>query len=235
MKNSRLLILLLLTLHAIAQSNQFQPSQSPADHVWFLDQATLTYHMSHPMHEVDGVSHAAKGKGVCHAGQCDFLLAVPVKSFDSGDTNRDLHMLQVTRGAQSPIVTVRLRLPESSISTSTLDCDLEVQFAGKTAHYFPVPFTQSSKAPRTTSKVSFLQPSPILRSSPPRFSLFPSRMRSPFALILSGTPCKRCIREFGNVESARLMMEAGRFSAEEIARSAQSLTFRRVLTSAALP
>ena len=47
-----------------------------------------------------GTKHVAKGKGVCKDGQCDFLLAVPVKSFDSGDTNRDLHMLQVTRGAQ---------------------------------------------------------------------------------------------------------------------------------------
>ena len=32
--------------------------------------------MSHPMHEVDGVSHAASGKGICHAGWCDFLIAV---------------------------------------------------------------------------------------------------------------------------------------------------------------
>jgi hypothetical protein len=30
-----------------------------------------------------------------------------VKSFDSGDSNRDLHMLQATRGAQFPLVTVR--------------------------------------------------------------------------------------------------------------------------------
>jgi len=55
------------------------------------------YHMSHPMHEVDGTSHAALGKGVCHAGQCDFLVAATVKSFDSGDSNRDLHMIQTTR------------------------------------------------------------------------------------------------------------------------------------------
>jgi hypothetical protein len=137
MKNRYLLVFLLLTLPALAQSNQSQP-----DRAWILDQSTLTYHMSHPMHEVDGVSHSAKGKGVCHAGQCNFLLAVAVKSFDSGDSNRDLHMLQVTRGAQFPIVTVRLSLPETSLASATLDCDLEVQFAGNTAHYSHVPFTQ---------------------------------------------------------------------------------------------
>src|SRR5215475_6856315 len=81
---------------------------------WILTESTLTYHVSQPLHQVDGVSHAARGKGVCREGQCDFLIAVPVKSFDSGDSNRDLHMLQVTRGAQYPMVTVRTRLPESA-------------------------------------------------------------------------------------------------------------------------
>jgi hypothetical protein len=53
-----------------------------ADSQWVLEQSTLTYHVSHPLHQSEGVSHAARGKGVCHAGQCDFLIAVPVKSFD---------------------------------------------------------------------------------------------------------------------------------------------------------
>lgn len=68
------------------------PALAQSDTQWVLEQSTLSYHMSHPVHEVDGVSHAAKGKGVCHAGQCDFLIAAPVKSFDSGDSNRDLRL-----------------------------------------------------------------------------------------------------------------------------------------------
>ena len=96
--------------------------------------------MSHPLHQIEGVSHAARGKGVCHAGQCDFLIAVPVKSFDSGDSNRDLHMLQVTRGAQFPMVTVRTRLPEDASASATIHADLEIQFAGQTAQYKQVPF-----------------------------------------------------------------------------------------------
>jgi len=117
-------------------------AQAP-DQTWNLDQSTLTYHMSHPMHEVDGTSRAAKGKGICHAGQCDFLIAAPVKSFDSGDSNRDLHMIQTTRGAQFPLIEVRLRLPQASLSSPTLDCDLEVHFAGNTAHYAHVTFHQA--------------------------------------------------------------------------------------------
>jgi hypothetical protein len=76
------------------------------------------------------VSHSALGKGVCHAGQCDFLIAAQVKSFDSGDCNRDLHMIQVTQGAKFPIVSVRLQLPEVALSSSTIVCDLDIQFAG---------------------------------------------------------------------------------------------------------
>jgi hypothetical protein len=106
-----------------------------ADTQWVLDQSTLTYHVSHPLHQTNGVSHMAKGKGVCHAGQCDFLIAVPVKSFDSGDSNRDLHMLQVTRGGQFPLVTVRTQLPEAAAASAAIHADLEIQFAGQTVTY----------------------------------------------------------------------------------------------------
>ena len=120
-----------------------------ADSQWILEQNTLTYHVSHPLHQSEGVSHAARGKGVCHAGQCDFLIAVAVKSFDSGDSNRDLHMLQVTRGAEFPIVTVRTRLPESAAASATMNADLEIQFAGQTAQYKQVPFTLEMQGGKT--------------------------------------------------------------------------------------
>jgi hypothetical protein len=120
-----LIALLLLALPLLAQT----------DTQWALEQSTLTYHMSHPMHEVDGASHAAKGKGVCHARQCDFLIAVPVNSFDSGDSNRDLHMIEDVRGAQFPMVVVRTRFPEAATTSATIYADLEVQFAGQTAQY----------------------------------------------------------------------------------------------------
>lgn len=116
-----------------------------ADSTWVLKQSALTYHVAHPLHQTDGMSHAARGKGVCHQGQCEFLIAVPVKTFDSGDSNRDLHMIQVTRGAEFPMVTVRTRLPESASTWRTIKADLEIQFAGQTAHYHEVPFEVSGR------------------------------------------------------------------------------------------
>lgn len=131
MKHKKLAIALLLFA---------APVLAQADMQWVLKQSTLTYHMSHPMHEVNAVSHAAKGKGICRAGQCNFLIAVPVKSFDSGDSNRDLHMLEATRGAQFPMVIVRTEFPEADTTSPTIYSDLDVQFAGQTAHYQHVPF-----------------------------------------------------------------------------------------------
>ena len=129
--NVRILVLLLIALPQLVTG---------ADRQWVLEQSTLTYHVSHPLHQTDGVSHAARGKGICHDGQCDFLIAVPVKSFDSGDSNRDLHMLQVTRGAQYPMVTVRTRLPEADASSTAIHADLEIEFAGQAARYKQVAF-----------------------------------------------------------------------------------------------
>src|SRR5580692_8225054 len=96
---------------------------SGADLQWVLDKSKLSYHVSHPLHQTDGVSKQARGKGSCHAGQCDFLIAAEVKSFDSGDSNRDLHMLQVVRGGQFPLVSVRLQLPETAGGASTVTAD----------------------------------------------------------------------------------------------------------------
>lgn len=121
------------------------PLWAASDSQWALEDSTLSYHVSHPLHQIDGVSHAARGKGVCHEGQCDFLIAVPVKTFDSGDSNRDLHMIQATRGAEFPMVTVRTHLSEADLTTDTIHADLEIQFAGQTAEYKQVPFQRTAR------------------------------------------------------------------------------------------
>jgi hypothetical protein len=121
------------------------PSYGWADSQWVLQQSTLTYHISHPLHDADGVSHAARGKGICRAGECNFLIAVLVNSFNSGNSNRDLHMLEVTRGAQFPLVSVRFQLPETALGSSSIRANLQIQFAGQTAEYRQVLFHEVKK------------------------------------------------------------------------------------------
>jgi hypothetical protein len=38
-----------------------------------LEQSTPSNHLSHPLHQVNGVSHEARGKGVCQTDECDLL------------------------------------------------------------------------------------------------------------------------------------------------------------------
>jgi hypothetical protein len=178
MKNKILVLLLLLAT----------PRLASADGQWILEQGTLTYQISHPLHQTEGVSHAARGKGVCHAGQCDFLIAVAVKSFDSGDSNRDLHMLQATRGAQFPIVTVRTRLPEAASASATVHADLEIQFAGQTAQYKQVPFQLVTQGNET--RISGTIPATLsdFKIEPPTLLTMPVKNEIPVRVDMTWHP-----------------------------------------------
>jgi hypothetical protein len=158
------------------------------DSQWVLAQSTLTYHVSHPLHQVDGVSHAARGKGACHAGQCDFLIAVPVKSFDSGDSNRDLHMLQVVRGGQFPMVLVRFRLPAEALAPATVAVDLDLQFAGQTAHYSQIPFQRSGQG--NEARVSGTIPATLadFKIDPPSLLAIPIKNEIPVKVETTWRP-----------------------------------------------
>jgi hypothetical protein len=164
------------------------PALAGADSQWVLEQSILTYHVSHPLHQVDGVSQAARGKGVCHDGQCDFLIAVPVKSFDSGDSNRDLHMLQVTRGAQFPIVTVRTRVPESASASATINLDMEVQFAGQTVKYKQVPFQRVVQGSETRITGTIPAKLSDFKIDPPSLLTMPVKNDIPVRIDLTWHP-----------------------------------------------
>ncbi len=164
------------------------PVLGRADGQWVLQQSTLSYHMSHPMHQVDGVSHAAKGKGVCHAGTCDFLIAAPVNSFDSGDSNRDLHMIQVTRGAQFPMVVVRTRLPEQTPSSGTIYADLEVQFAGQTVRYSHIPFEKVTSGNDVRITGTIPATCSAFKIEPPSFLTIPIKNEIPVRVEMTWRP-----------------------------------------------
>jgi hypothetical protein len=176
MNARKLIVLLVLALPQLAAA---------ADSQWVLEQSTLTYHVSHPLHQSEGVSHAARGKGVCHDGQCDLLIAVPVKSFDSGDSNRDIHMIQVTRGAQFPMVTVRTRLSEADSTSAVIHADLEIQFAGQTAQYKQVSFQVSTQG--NEARISGVIPATLsdFKIDPPSLLTLPVKNEIPVHLDMT--------------------------------------------------
>jgi len=164
------------------------PNVFAADRQWVLKQSRITYHVSHPLHQTEGVSRAARGKGICHDGQCEFLIAVPVKSFDSGDSNRDLHMVQVTRGAEFPMVTVRTRLPETVSASATIKADLEIQFAGQTAQYKQVAFEVVTQG--DDKRISGTIPTTLadFKIDPPSLMALPVKNEFPVRIDITWSP-----------------------------------------------
>ena len=109
----------------------------PGKASWTLEKCEITYTVTHPLHVVHGKSSSAMGKGVCYGNHCDFLVGVRVDSFNSGDQNRDFHMLEVTRAGLNPIIQVRAKTPDlrPDRKPKTVMADLEVDFAGKKVEF----------------------------------------------------------------------------------------------------
>ncbi len=109
---------------------------------WKLERSEITYQVTHPLHVVTGNSIAARGEGIREKdGTFSFLVAVPVKSFESGDNNRDLHMQEVTKAGLYPLVTVRVKVArvKESLAPQTLLADMDIEFAGQKARHQQVP------------------------------------------------------------------------------------------------
>jgi hypothetical protein len=155
---------------------------------WVLEKSVLTYHVDHPLHTTEGVSHASRGKGVCNAGACDFLIAAPVKSFDSGDSNRDLHMIQVVRGGQYPMITVRTHIPESDATAPTFKADLEIQFAGQTVQFKQVEFKRETQG--NLVKITGTIPATVseFKIDPPKFLTVPIKNEIPIRVDMTWRP-----------------------------------------------
>lgn len=164
------------------------PLVARAQTQWALDKCALTYQVTHPLHHVEGVSHEARGKGVCQSGKCDFLIAVPVKSFDSGDSNRDLHMVQITRGGLNPMVVVRTEIPESELNSSTIHVDLDVQFAGQTAHYQNVAFQLSKQGNETRITGTIPAKCSDFKIDPPKLLTIPIKDEIPILVDATWRP-----------------------------------------------
>jgi hypothetical protein len=116
---------------------------------WTLSKGQIVYHVHYPLKNVKGEATNVKGKGHCEKETCQFLVAVPIKNFDSGDGNRDNHMLEVTKAAEHPLVSVKVEIARAA-NLGTIDASAEVNFAGKTHVYDHVRISGSSQGTKTT-------------------------------------------------------------------------------------
>ncbi|NMO14038.1 YceI family protein [Pyxidicoccus fallax] len=94
-----LLTTLLLALPAAAQAQQARTYSVKKDG------SSLTYKLKHKLHEVVGKASPSDGKARLLAdGTLQVAVRANVKDFDSGNSNRDAHMQEVTESAKFPLI-----------------------------------------------------------------------------------------------------------------------------------
>lgn len=95
-----------------------------------LASGEISYTVQFPLKTIVGISKNLKGKGFCKNNTCEFLFASKVSDFNSGDGNRDSHMLEVTKAALNPIVFSKVVINNKTQSSKVVS-SIEINFAGK--------------------------------------------------------------------------------------------------------
>ncbi len=99
-----------------------------------LKSGSAKYEVSYLTKTVRAESKAVKGKVVCES-ECEFLLAIPLKTFDSGDSNRDLNMQSTVEAGTYPVVTAKGKFHKELWGQKEFTMDAIVNFHGVDANY----------------------------------------------------------------------------------------------------
>jgi polyisoprenoid-binding protein YceI len=77
-----------------------------------LREGTLSYNVVHKLHEVKGTTHALEGRAVVQPdGTLRVQVRAKVATFDSGNSNRDEHVREVTHEPLHPYVQIKGMAP----------------------------------------------------------------------------------------------------------------------------
>lgn len=102
---------------------------------WVIQKGSGVYEVKHLIKTVRSESKELKGKMECSEKECEFLIAAPVKSFASSDSNRDSNMLDTTEASKFPVTSARGKFPKEDLMKSgewTLAVDVEFHGVKKT-------------------------------------------------------------------------------------------------------
>lgn len=138
---------------ALATSGHAQAPAGSAAVVLSTDPgaSSIGYHMVHKLHKFDALSKKVEGKvKILPTGTVQIAMRAPVESFDSGNSNRDAHMKEVTEAARYPHVELKglcdsCATPTSFPTTVDKTIKAELTFHGvKKALEVPVKLTYES-------------------------------------------------------------------------------------------
>lgn len=97
-----------LMVFLVAARSHAQPAAGAASYQVRAEESSLTYHLVHKLHKVNGVSKRVEGRGrILPDGLAQVMVRAPVESFDSGNSNRDAHMKEATDATRFPYVELK--------------------------------------------------------------------------------------------------------------------------------
>lgn len=103
---------------------------------WSVSSGTAQYEVKHLVKKVHSESKELKGKMNCSASECEFLIAAPVKSFTSSDSNRDSNMMETTEASKYPVTSAKGKFPADKLkSKGKWSLPVEVEFHGIKKEY----------------------------------------------------------------------------------------------------
>ena len=97
-------------------------------------------------------------------------------------------MIQVVRGGQFPMITVRIALPDAALTSATILGDLEIQFAGQTATYKQVPFQTVTQGNETRITGTIPATLSDFKIDPPSLLAVPVKNEMPVRVDMTWRP-----------------------------------------------
>jgi len=109
---------------------------------------SVEYQLVHKFHKISATSHAMAVRGTIDASGLKVMARAQVGTFDSGNSNRDAHMMETVEGERYPWVSVRGILPgfklPTAAGTTTVSLQAAVELHGVPVNH-PIDITLESK------------------------------------------------------------------------------------------
>jgi hypothetical protein len=108
---------------------------------------TVEYHLVHKFHKIVGVSKALAVRGTVDGAGLKVMARTQVGTFDSGNANRDSHMMETVEGEKYPWVSVKAALPGFKLpttGTTTVTVQASVELHGVSVTH-PINITLQTK------------------------------------------------------------------------------------------
>jgi len=124
------------------------PRYAQAQAIQLAGSGTVEYRLVHKFHTVVGTCRAMMVRGAVDKSGLRVMARAQVQTFDSGNTNRDAHMMEALEGEKYPWVSVRaalagFRLPTDP-GTTKIRVDAAVELHGVSVNH-PIDVTLDTK------------------------------------------------------------------------------------------